>query len=396
MSYPASIYIHVPFCKRRCSYCDFVTFSGMEKYFAPYSRSVCEEIKLVCSAIQHKERVHTIFFGGGTPSLLPIDQLSEILSTVRNHFEVLPETEISLEANPGTIGLEYLTRLRRMGVNRLSLGTQSTNQNELNLLGRIHTHQDTIKALAEARDAGFDNINLDLIYGLPGQTLEDWQQSLRDAINLQPEHLSLYSLTVEEGTSLQAQIASGKLPAPDLDIAADQLEWSCDFLEQAGYRHYEISNWARRSADRDYRARHNLQYWENERYYGFGAGAHSYFDGLRIANKTTIPEYIDYVRDAKENPNSLLMKQPEPRTDTRERMQDEMMLGLRLLEEGIRVEQFKGKYGIAPDQVFGEELEDLISNGLLERSMKNGERYTLTRRGLLLGNQVFMRFVGED
>lgn len=396
MSSPASVYVHIPFCIRRCSYCDFVTYAGMESFFETYTRAVCKEIELVTSCLEKPPEIHTVFFGGGTPSVLPVENLEKILQTNREKFQFVEPVEISLEANPGTLDLDLCQNLRKIGFTRISLGVQSTNQKELELLGRIHTYPEAVIAFQMARAAGFDNINLDLIYGLPGQSLVDWQQSLQTVTALNPEHLSLYSLTVEEGTRLWEQVRMGEIPEPDPDVAADQLEWNCDYLEKEGYRHYEVSNWARYDGDRDLRARHNLQYWINEAYFGFGAGAHSYFEYKRIANTGNIPDYIKSIQSAGEYNQLLRLNQPQTSITKNEQMQDEMMLGLRLLDEGISPEHFKEKFGRFPEEVFGKELENLIQTGLLEKITCPEVRYQLTRRGLMLGNQVFMQFVGDN
>jgi oxygen-independent coproporphyrinogen III oxidase len=396
MAYPLSVYIHIPFCVRRCNYCDFVSFAGMDAFMKPYVEAVCREIDGRTSLSLEKPHLHTIFFGGGTPSVIPVHLLGRILMTIRQDFIWEEPVEISLEANPGTLDLDKCKELLDLGFNRISLGVQSFFDPQLELLGRIHTAQQAVEAYHQAREAGFTNINLDLIYGLPNQSLADWQGSLQQAVQLSPEHLSLYSLTVEEGTSLWEQVEAGQLPMPDPDIAADMLGWSCDYLEEQGYSHYEISNWARRQAHHDLRAWHNLQYWRNEYYYGFGVGAHSYIDGIRSANGDSIPEYIQQIKGITHlNVPELSISQKEP-VDRKERMQDEMMLGLRLLQDGVNYKRFFEKFGVAPADVFGEQIRQLIRDGLLEEMETPQKLIRLTRRGMFLGNQVFMQFVGED
>ena len=394
MSEPVSVYIHIPFCVSRCNYCDFVTYAGQDRWMQPYTRALIHEIEWTAAAAGHPVDVHTVFFGGGTPSHLPAAQLAEILDAVKSHFRVRDDAEISLEANPGTLDEAACRELRRQGFNRISLGMQSSDDDELRMMGRIHNYRQAVEAVQMARSAGFDNLSLDLIYGLPGQSLPDWQRVLERTLELEPQHLSLYSLTVEEGTVLHDLVHSGELPEPDPDIAADQLEWSCDFLAARGYNHYEISNWALMDQDRDLRARHNLQYWLNDPYLGFGAGAHGYFENRRYLHPTGLAEYIQSVKDAAGKPDRLAWNRRLAEQTQTERMQDEMMLGLRLLEHGITEADFLRKFGTSPAETYGRQLADLIHAGLLESTPEGGWR--LTRRGLLLGNQVFMQFVGED
>lgn len=291
---PYSIYLHIPFCTHRCGYCDFNTYAGLESLMPAYTRALCAEIELAGQAAGElppagrSSPAHTIFFGGGTPSLLPSGQVERILDALERSFDLQPGCEISMEANPGTLSQEYLHDLRRIGVNRLSLGVQSAHPGELRLLERIHDYGDVTRSVSWARQAGFDNLNLDLIFGLPEQTLETWQRTLELALGLAPEHLSMYALTLEHGTPFGAWARRGLLSTPDPDLAADMYEWASDQLAQAGYQQYEISNWARcDSAGNLLACRHNLQYWRNLPYLGLGAGAHGYAAGVfssRIAS----------------------------------------------------------------------------------------------------------------
>lgn len=396
MSDLVSVYIHIPFCLQRCNYCDFVTYAGQERWMEPYTAALCREMEMTAAAIGEPVDVHTIFLGGGTPSFLSGEDLHRILATVQSSYSVRSDAEISLEANPGTLTADGLCELRRMGFNRISLGVQSSDEDELRMLGRIHTHEQTVEAVSLARAAGFDNLSLDLIYGLPGQSLADWQTVVQRTLELHPEHLSLYSLTIEEGTPLFEIVSSGQLPVPDPDTAADQLEWSCDYLTGQGYNHYEVSNWARVDGRRDLRARHNLQYWLNDPYLGFGAGAHGYFQNRRYLHPTGLAAYVQSIQEAGARPDLLAWHTSLPEVDDLERMQDEMMLGLRLLDKGIVDDEFRLKFSRSPLDVFGREIADLIHAGLLEENPGPVGGWRLTRRGLLLGNQVFMQFVGEE
>jgi oxygen-independent coproporphyrinogen-3 oxidase len=358
----------------------------MEDVIPEYVKALCNEIKIVGQADKRIE-VHTIFFGGGTPSLLPPSQLEEILRTISNVFDVKPGIEISLETNPGTLEPKYLRELFEIGFNRISIGMQSANNKELNLLGRIHTYENTITTVSSAREVGFSNLNLDLIYGLPDQTISDWQNTLGLVLGLNPEHVSLYSLTVEDGTQLGRWVNRGLIPVPDPDLAADMYEWAGEELATAGYEHYEVSNWAKLG----YQCRHNLQYWRNQPYLGFGAGAHGYADNMRVANISKIKPYIKYSN--KSSPQKFPIS---PATihfqaiDVYTEMQETMMVGLRLTKEGVSKYRFRERFGKEMRVVFEREINELTHLGLIEWA---GDSLRLTTRGILVGNQVFMRFV---
>ena len=389
---PTSLYFHIPFCRQRCYYCDFNTYAGMEQWISGYTVALCAEIGQVAGQAGDRLEVHTFFFGGGTPSILGIPQLESILQTVRQNFTLLENLEGSLEANPGTVTPGYLKDLRRLGINRLSLGMQSANPEELHLMGRIHDTPDVIQAVKWARQAGFDNINLDLIFGLPFQTMEQWQNSVELALKLNPEHLSLYALTVEEGTPFFQWTERGLIPVPDDDLAAEFYEWASDRLDRAGFFQYEISNWARKNSEGILlTCRHNLQYWRTLPYLGFGAGAHGFARGLRTANAAAIPAYISLC-DAKKvdrfpiGPAAAEVRQIDRQTE----MQETMMVGLRLVDEGVSMQQFRDRFGETMDAVFGKQIQKLSGHGLLEET---AGRIRLTKHGRLLGNRAFMEFV---
>lgn len=389
--HPTSLYLHIPFCKHRCGYCDFNTYAGMERFIPVYIMALCAEIDCVGSALPEPVEVHTVFFGGGTPSLLTPGHIDQVLGTIRARFDVRADAEISLEANPGTLMPDQLNGYRACGVNRLSLGVQSTNLEELRLLERIHGLEDVVNSVEWARAAGFDNISLDLIFGLPGQDLKSWQETMAYAVQLGVEHLSLYGLTIEEGTPLKAMVERGVYPHPDDDLAADMYEAAMDYLAGRGFLHYEISNWAKKRGQQWMTCQHNLQYWRNLPYFGFGAGAHAYHSGRRAANVPGIVAYIERIRQGvfsfPEGPaveSSIMI-------DRKAEMQETMMVGLRLLVEGVSRAGFEKRFGIAIERVFGAEIDELTRLGLIE----GGETIRLTRRGCMVGNQVFMRFVGE-
>jgi oxygen-independent coproporphyrinogen-3 oxidase len=414
-SLPCSLYIHIPFCRRRCSYCDFNTYAGLEGLITDYVTALCREIDRLGSAAQARLSarlpVHTVFLGGGTPSLLPLAELERIFRAVQRAFDLSPAAEISLEANPGTLDPASLQGLRELGVNRLSLGMQSAHPAELELLGRIHTYPDVIQAVDWARRAVFDNLNLDLIFGLPGQPLERWEASLRQALALGVEHLSLYALTLEEGTPLLSRVQAGQLPEPDPDLAADMYDLATELLEQAGFYQYEISNWARDSGNLDpgvqnpsYACRHNLQYWRNLPYIGFGAGAHGYIRerspqnpiNMRIANVLTPGEYIQRMADAAGKaivfPQTPAAAEVTP-IDLPAEIGETMMMGLRLTREGVSGAAFRQRFGRELKDAFAPQIERLIGLDLLEWAGAQGDVLRLTRRGRLLGNQVFVEFI---
>jgi oxygen-independent coproporphyrinogen-3 oxidase len=394
---PLSIYLHIPFCTTRCGYCDFNTYAGLEAIIPDYVGALTSEITSAAEAIQERDRVvHTVYFGGGTPSLLESDQVASVLHTIETAFTVLPGAEISLEANPGTVSRAKLASLRRIGVNRLSMGAQSSSWDELRLLERTHTSRDVEFAVSAARAAGFANLSLDLIYGLPGQSLHTWIESLRWAIGVGVDHLSAYALTLEKGTPLTRKVVRGLLPAPDPDLAADMYQAATDILGEAEFVQYEISNWARRANGSGegpprFACRHNLQYWRNRPYLGVGAGAHGSLQGWRYRNVLSPRGYIDRGRSRRGgDPLFAPARGDARRIPPDEDMDDTMMLGLRLTEEGIDPSGFQGRYGQHPDIRYGDRLRQLGEVGLVERDSR---RIRLTPRGRLLGNQVFQAFV---
>jgi len=424
------LYLHIPFCLHRCAYCDFNTYAGQEALIPAYVDALCQEIRFVGEAARAERRfersaaearsgveAHTIFFGGGTPSLLALHQLEKILNTIRSNFDVLFDAEISLEANPGTLTPASLRDLRSLGFNRLSLGVQSAQPGELRQLERIHDFFDVIESVKWSRQAGFDNLNLDLIFGLPEQSLDRWQATVKRALDFHPEHLSLYALTLEHGTPFGRWAARGLMPIPDPDLAAEMYEWAMDYLAGQGYIQYEISNWARSKDEGErmkdeisapsFACKHNLQYWRNQPYLGFGAGAHGYAAGIRYSNVLRIKTYIERLADDRwrmadgEFPLSSAAVNYR-RITTKTEMQETMLTGLRLTREGVSASSFRERFDIAMTDVFGSEIDELIALGLLEwvslpsafgRGEVGKERIRLTKRGRLLGNQVFMRFV---
>jgi oxygen-independent coproporphyrinogen III oxidase len=424
---PHSIYIHIPFCQHRCGYCDFNTYSGLESLIPEYVRALLAEINALAAQSPEPPPVHTIFFGGGTPSLLPAASFSQILESLAEQFQLDEPIEITVEANPGTLTREYLRQLRHFGVNRLSLGMQSAHPSELILLERGHSYREVIDSLTWARQAGFDNINLDLIYGLPEQLMQNWQQSLNLALGLHPEHFSLYALTLEHGTPFGSWSTKGLLSVPDPDLAADMFEWAAAVLADHGYRHYEISNWAQpapgpqASASKLMSCRHNLQYWRNLTYFGLGAGAHGFAAGCRTVNVLSPSAYIHrLLGEAAASSHHGNLKSPMTsesgsvdssklknlegfpatpatsalqRIDRQTEMSETMIMGLRLIGEGVSNKTFQDRFGQQLESVYSPQIERLCSQGLLEWSAPDHQSLRLAERGILIANRVFMEFV---
>lgn len=398
---PISLYLHIPFCRHRCSYCDFNTYAGLESLIESYVRALCKEARILAEKAGRRLWVHTVFFGGGTPSLLSVELLQQILDTLATCYELSQDVEISLEANPEGLSQVYLRELKSSGVNRLSLGMQSADPEELRLLEREHDYFAVKRAVQNARQSGFTNVNLDLIFGLPYQTLERWQQNLQLAVSLEPEHLSLYCLTLEHGTPMAQWVTRGLLPEPDADLAADMYEWSCDFLGAHGYRQYEISNWAKSDGAGGILAcRHNLQYWRELPYLGLGAGAHGFAAGYRTANVRSPQAYIQRLLEGYSEVLSARGGFPKsPATievlsiDKSTEMNETMLMGLRLTKEGVSRKAFHRRFDERLEDVFGKTIVELQHQGLLELVPPDHDRLRLTPRGRLLGNRVFVHFV---
>jgi len=403
MTESLALFVFIPFCKIKCTYCDFNAYANLARVMEPYADAVVREIVEAQDVAPLQDaplrNAETIYFGGGTPSLVPVAHIEKILRACAVSFDVARDAEITLEANPGTLDANKLRDLRALGVNRLSIGVQVFDDAALRRLNRGHTVADALAMFEQARRAGFDNLNLDLIYGLPLQTLAEWRATLDRAIALAPEHLSVYALKVEEHTGLEHQIARGKYAPPDDDLAADMYELAQDVLDAAGYAQYEISNWSLRNRDwrleiRDasrnlhspisnLQSLHNLTYWHNEPYLGFGAGAHSYTNHSRYWNVLSPIEYI-----------ARIARGQDPVAE-REKISraieiaETMFLGLRL-NEGILFEKFAQRFGEEAREKFGGEFRELRERGLIE---VDDARVRLTRRGRLLSNEVFWRFL---
>ncbi|MDA0352017.1 MAG: radical SAM family heme chaperone HemW [Chloroflexi bacterium] len=381
-----ALYLHIPFCSAKCGYCDFNSYEHLDHLVPAYTPALVHEIDLWAPAAK-EHRVSSVFFGGGTPSLTSLADLESIITAVRDRFAVDPEAEWTLEANPTELTAEHLAGMRALGINRLSMGVQSMQPDELELLERQHTPERVIEAVSAARAAGFDNLNLDLIFGLINHTEERWRDTLEQVLALEPEHLSCYALTVEPETALYYRVQKGILPEPDPDIAASQYEWTRERLATAGYEHYEISNWAKPGR----RCEHNLIYWRAEPYLGMGAGAHSFFVGQRFANVDAPNRYVDAItasveQRAEHGRGTMQQIAGGETPDEATNRADTAILGLRLLE-GIDEAAFAARYGVTLDAEFGPALVRHSALGLIER--RDG-RVRLTERGLLLSNEVLI------
>ncbi len=388
-----SLYFHIPFCTTRCGYCDFNTYAGVNYLIPKYVNALSNEIEIYGRLSESNPEVHTLYFGGGTPSLLPLENLEKILRAANQGYDVLPEAEITLEANPGSVDAGYIQGLRNLGFTRISFGMQSANENELAVLNRKHNFEKVAQSVLWAYQAGIPHISVDLIFGIPGQTLESWKNSLVSALSLPIDHVSLYSLTIEKDTLLQKQIAEGEVQSPDEDLAGAMYEFAIDLLPEFGYFQYEISNWAK---NLESRSLHNIQYWKCLPYYGFGAGAHGYIDHYRYENIPGVLPYTSALQNIEQKDIYRISSQIRGNRLTQwEEMQEYMMLGLRLTQDGISRSEFIDRFSYPFDDVFGRKIEKLIKAGLLENHPDATDRMRLTRKGILFGNRVFMEFVGN-
>ncbi len=388
-----SVYIHIPFCEKRCSYCDFNTYEGINHLISGYVDALSREIIFIGQFLNGSVPIHTIFFGGGTPSLLLPDQFKLILDCLSKTFDLSSITEISLEANPGTVDLDYLRELHHLGFSRISFGVQSVDTAELHLLRRIHSNQDSLNAIEWAKKAGFENINVDLIYGLPSQTKETWMNSVRQVLAWNIQHLSMYALGVEEGTPLANWIDKGLIANTDDDASVDMYDAAVVLLRNHGFIAYEISNFAKDTINQNYLCRHNLQYWHNLPYIGLGAGAHGFIEQKRTENIKGVPAYIKALSRLSdvESDNISPVIANIIEIDRFTEMQESMMLGLRLLQEGVSIPQFKERFDASPLDVFEKEISILTKKNLIE--IKQNEFIRLVTSKAMVSNQVFRYFV---
>ena len=370
------LYIHIPFCKQKCNYCDFVSFSNKNELIESYKTALIKEIR---NKNINKYNLGTIYIGGGTPSILDSKYIIDILSELKNNIS--KNAEITIEVNPGTANEEKLKDYKDIGINRLSIGLQSTDNNILRQIGRIHTFEEFLNVYNIARKVGFNNINVDLMLGLPNQTLEMLEKSTKEVLNLNPEHISIYSLILEENTKMWEQVNEGTMELPSEEVER-QMYWKVkELLEDKGYIHYEISNFAKEG----YKSKHNFDCWEQKEYIGVGLSAHSYIDKIRFSNTTNLEEYIDNINNGDFNKN-ITIHEKQTEEDTKK---EYMLLGLRKIE-GISIKKYKNKFGENPIFKYRQELNKLVQGNLIEI---DGDSIKLTEKGLDLANLVWEEFV---
>ncbi len=377
------IYIHIPFCKQKCFYCDFVSYANQDKYFQKYVQALNKEIN---NFIDNNEfEVQTIYIGGGTPSLIDAKYIEEILHIFEKRNLLKEVKEVTIEVNPGTVTEEKLRNYKNSGVNRLSIGLQSTEDKILKQIGRIHCYDDFLNTYKMAREVGFKNINVDLMIGLPNQKILDVKNSLEKIIKLEPEppnHISVYSLIVEENTPIEKMLESGELELPDEELERNMYWYVKNFLELNGYKHYEISNFAKLGNE----SKHNLDCWNQKEYVGFGVAAHSYIDDVRYGNIGNVEEYIKNCENGEFGKNKVI---DEVENDIFSKEKEFMLIGLRKIE-GVLIQDFKNKFGENPIFVFKDELKKLVDENLL---IVDFDRIKLTNKGLDLANIVWENFV---
>jgi oxygen-independent coproporphyrinogen-3 oxidase len=394
---PFALYVHIPFCTAKCTYCDFNSYAGQDSLMAPYADAVAREAALWSPAMRGRAAT-TVFFGGGTPSLLPLDHMTTIVRAMRAQFGISPDAEVTLEANPGTVDATHLRGLRELGFNRISFGVQSFHDEELRSLDRIHDATEVDDAYGWAREAGFENVNLDLIYGLQGQDMAGWQENLERALAMGPEHLSLYALTLEDGTPMTRDVERGRTAGPDLDLQADMFEWSRERLHVEGFEHYEVSNWARPGRQ----CRHNLAYWHNETWLGLGAGAHSHLNNERFSDVANPRRYIELVNKRERSDGATVgwaygINMPQitfrERPDREREMAETVILALRL-REGLSLSAFEKRFGVSLESVYAEPLRETLTLGLTELTPDG--RLRLRDEAVMLGDEAFLRFLPEE
>lgn len=391
---PSSLYIHIPFCKAKCLYCDFVSFAGMEVRQADYFRALKNELRAQAAHLAAEDKLHalkSLYFGGGTPSIVPAAEIVAVVDLVRDLWGFQENSEITLEANPGAADSEGLRQLRACGVNRLSVGLQSSNDRLLRRIGRIHSLADFLRTIESAKAAGFTNISVDLMIGLPGQTIEDVRESTRLLLDLSLKNVSFYSLIIEEGTPFDVMQKEGRMnDLPDEDSERAMYELARQMLEEEGFHHYEVSN----SSLPGYEGRHNLVYWKGEPYAACGLGAAAYIDGIRYLNTSDLEAYIETYGDAG---TAAFQATVEAEViDDEEAMLEFFLLGFRMLE-GLDLAEFRRRFSTDPPFRVLESLDLLLKGGMIEaiegEVAGRRERYRLTRHGLDLANFVFVEFV---
>ena len=378
------IYIHIPFCKQKCYYCDFVSYSNKCSEVKEYIESLKKEIEEFDFS---NYKVTSIYIGGGTPSYIDSIYIVEILSELKEKLKCnlieFKDIEITIEVNPGTVDTKKLNDYKKSGINRLSIGLQSTKNDILKKIGRIHTYQEFLKIYKLARETGFKNINIDLMIGIPGQKIGDLKNTLQDIIKLEPEHISVYSLIIEENTPIEKMLENGEIKLPDEDLERNMYWYVKNTLELNGYNHYEISNFAKFGKE----SRHNLNCWNQEEYIGFGVAAHSYLNGIRFSNTINVEEYIQHLENNRKEENIQI----EESQSLEDKKNEFMMLGFRKIQ-GVDIARFKEKFIDNPIFLYREKLNKLVEEGLIEVDLNH---IKLTNKGIDLANLVFEEFVDD-
>lgn len=378
------IYIHIPFCKQKCYYCDFVSYSNKCSEVKEYIESLKKEIEEFDFS---NYKVTSIYIGGGTPSYIDSIYILEILSELKEKLKCnlieFKDIEITIEVNPGTVDTKKLNDYKKLGINRLSIGLQSTKNDILKKIGRIHTYQEFLEIYKLARETGFKNINIDLMIGIPGQKIGDLKNTLQDIIKLEPEHISVYSLIIEENTPIEKMLENGEIKLPDEDLERNMYWYVKNTLELNGYNHYEISNFAKLGKE----SRHNLNCWNQEEYIGFGVAAHSYLNGIRFSNTINVEEYIQHIENNRKEENIQI----EESQSLEDKKNEFMMLGFRKIQ-GVDIARFKEKFIDNPIFLYRENLNKLVEEGLIEVDLNH---IKLTNKGIDLANLVFEEFVDD-
>jgi oxygen-independent coproporphyrinogen-3 oxidase len=378
------IYIHIPFCKQKCYYCDFVSYSNKCSEVKEYIESLKKEIEEFDFS---NYKVTSIYIGGGTPSYIDSIYIVEILSELKEKLKCnlieFKDIEITIEVNPGTVDTKKLNDYKKSGINRLSIGLQSTKNDILKKIGRIHTYQEFLEIYKLARETGFKNINIDLMIGIPGQKIGDLKNTLQDIIKLEPEHISVYSLIIEENTPIEKMLENGEIKLPDEDLERNMYWYVKNTLELNGYNHYEISNFAKLGKE----SRHNLNCWNQEEYIGFGVAAHSYLNGIRFSNTINVEEYIQHIENNRKEENIQI----EESQSLEDKKNEFMMLGFRKIQ-GVDIARFKEKFIDNPILLYRENLNKLVEEGLIEVDLNH---IKLTNKGIDLANLVFEEFVDD-
>lgn len=387
------LYIHVPYCIRKCNYCDFLSFGGYQiDDYQEYFQSLFHEIRLNASGYSNKYYVDSIFIGGGTPSITESSLMRQLMKTVYDCFEVVRDSEITIESNPKTLDAEKLEAYLESGINRISIGAQSFNDELLNNLGRTHNTEDFLANYTLARESGFRNINLDLMFGIPGQTMPIWIGTLERAISLAPEHISFYSLQIEEGTIFESMYRDGSLNQAEEELDRDMYHSGVKLLKDNGYRHYEISNAAREG----YQCRHNLKYWSMADYLGFGLGAHSFLEGVRFSNVTDLKEYMNIGRNLVSEDHRQISEQEvspyiswQHRNTKKESISEYLFTGLRKMQ-GIELSDFEQRFGNRLEGLYGDVLKKHLTAGLIE---EEDSYLRFTEKGIDISNRVLADFI---